>query len=180
MVLPNKEGKKHHFCHLTNNKSGNKGTQTLCGSCDCVKVVREGDLSLSFSKTFEEPAIPWGKSNAKKLLYKDIVSGDVPLEQRGSNLTIEDVYCQRPEHAECDVGLFVSQLTSLRNMVRANLKRSNDDPEAFDNFVQNNPMSFDSHKGHIQWQGSESQRPLKNNIQKGLHETQTPLDLWTS
>ena len=41
-------------------------------------------------------------------------------------------------------------------------------------------MSFNSHKGYIQWQGSESQRLLKNDIQNGLHETQTPLDLWMS
>ena len=52
-----------------------------------------------------------------------------------SNLTIEDTYCQRPECAEHDFGLFASRLTSLRNTIRANPKRSNDDLEAFDNFV---------------------------------------------
>ena len=42
---------------------------------------------------------------------------------------------------------------------------------AFDNYVANHPVSYFSHKGYIQWQGSEAQELALEHIAKNIHNT---------
>jgi hypothetical protein len=35
-----------------------------------------------------------------------------------------------------------------------------------------------SHKGYMQWQGSDAQKPAIEEIKQGLHESMAKIDLW--
>ena len=137
-----------------------------------VKVVMEGNPSLLFENGKEtETETPWEKSTAKKLLYNDILTGTVPLESKctdnTSTMKLKDVYLMHPEFAEYSYKKFSSRLSSLQRPISLNQNRADADQDAFGLFVKNNSISYSSHKGYIQWQGSEAQRLLKEDIRLG-------------
>lgn len=121
---------------------------------------------------FVEPKIKWRNSHAKEKLFDDVKNGVVPLEskERGKNkMTIREIYLMHPEYAAYDYEKFPSRLASIKKTVREMNTRADDDQEAFDVFVQNHDVSLFSKKGFIQWQGSESQRLLLEDIEAGKH-----------
>jgi hypothetical protein len=73
----------------------------------------------------------------------------------------------RPEYSEYHYDMFSSRLSSLRSTFSTNTHRAEDDQAAFDVYVINNEVSTIIHKGYIQWQGSESQRLLQEDIKDG-------------
>ena len=93
----------------------------------------------------------WEKSKAKKILYNNIINGNVPLESKfednTSTMKLQDIYLMRPEYAQYDYKKFSSRLSSLWKTISANQERAEDDQDAFELFVQNNPISYYSHKG---------------------------------
>ena len=134
----------------------------------------------------EEPSIPWEKLGAKKLLsFKDIINGLVPLDsKRGDNtntMSLKEIYSMRPEYAESNYRKFSGWLSSLQKTISANKKRADEDQEAFDTFVENNPILYYDVKGNIQWQGSELQHLLKeDSIQLGavVHRYKSKKEFW--
>ena len=171
VLLDEEEDGNYTFFLQVDNDSGNENAQLLCASSRFVKIVREGDPSLLFDKD-QEPNIPWAKSEAKKLLSEDLISGVVPLESKfddnTNTMTLKDIYLMRPEYADYSYKKFSARLRSLRGTISANKKRADADKEAFDTFVYNNPISYHDKFGNIQWQGSESQRLLKEDIRLGV------------
>ena len=161
IVLLDREDKIYRFYLRADNDNGNEDAPVLHASCRYVKVTVEGDQSLFFNQN-KEPQISWEKSKAKKILYNDIINGNVPLESKfednTSTMKLQDIYLMRPEYAQYDYKKFSSRLSSLRKTISANQERAEDDQDAFELFVQNNPISYYSHKGYIQWQGSDAQR----------------------
>lgn len=172
IILLDLRGKDYTFCYSHDNESGNTDIPILTGSCRFVKIVKEGDETQFFSKTYEEPNIPWGDSKAKRLLYTDLMNGNVPLESKDENnrqtMPLRDIYLMRPEYAEYLFSKFSSRLSSLRKTAQANNRRAVSDQEAFDLFVQNNPISYYTRNGYTQWQGSEQQLLLKKDIEDGI------------
>ena len=73
-----------------------------------------------------------------------------------------------PDYADYHYNKFSSRLSGLRKTIEKHDQRADVDQEAFDIFVQNNPISYYNHKGHIQWQGSDQQRLLKKDIEGGI------------
>jgi len=130
----------------------------------------------------KEPKIKWQKSRAKALLRRDILEGRVPLEGgRQTTMKLRQVYELRPEFAEYMYSKFSSRLSSLRTTISECNDRAARDQEAFDNFVANHPeTSLFSHHGYIQWQGSEAQKLLKEDLENNLHETMEKKDLFRS
>lgn len=125
------------------------------------------------SSTFEEPKIKWKKSEAKRLLYNDIRDGKIPLVAKDENKQFTlprtaDIYQMRPEFRRYDPAKFSARLASVRKTLRENNAREIEDRLAFQKFVGSNPVSRLSHKGYIQWQGSESQKQALKDIQAGL------------
>ena len=183
IVLVDQEEKSYSFYYLADDNAGNEEAPILHASCRYVKVVSEGDSSLLFNKD-KEPDIPWAKSKAKRLLYKEILRGDVPLESKyadnTSTMKLKDIYMMHPEYAEYKYEKFSGRLSSLRKTISVNQKRADDDQDAFDLFVQNNPISYYSQKGYIQWQGSESQRLLREDLRLGRVERNRKKELWMS
>ena len=185
------ENGKHRFLfHF----DGADETQLLNGSIRYVTIVSEGEPSLFFDviesnnnnttnnnsnnnnttnsngKKFVEPKISWAKSRARKLLYTDVKQEKIPLDakvngQRTTNNN--DVYLMHEEYLMWDYKKFSGRLAGVRKIIKRKNTRADEDRAAFDKFVENNPVSYFSHKGYIQWQGSESQRLLKKDIRDG-------------
>jgi hypothetical protein len=107
---------------------------------------------------FEEPKITWKKSNTKRLLYKDVMDGLVPLEATNqdngqSTMQLREIYIMRPEYSHYLNEIFSSRLSALRKTIKVANTRAKDGEEAFKNYKQNHEPSEFSHKGYIQWQG---------------------------
>jgi hypothetical protein len=63
-------------------------------------------------KKFEEPKIPWKDSDAKKLLYKEIMAGLVLYEAKYNDgqftePVLREIYVMQPEYADYDVEKFL-------------------------------------------------------------------------
>eukprot|EP00536_Pseudo-nitzschia_multiseries_P017221 jgi/Psemu1/49899/gm1.49899_g len=105
--------------------SGNGASdQLMSGLCRWVKIKKEGNPALYFemaeqqptqSTPFQEPKIKWKNSVAKKMLYKDMKDGIVPLEPGG--LTLKELYVM---------------LSSLWKSIKKNMSRADEDKAAFD------------------------------------------------
>ena len=67
----------------------------------------------------------------------------------------------RPEFREYHFDKFSSRLSSLR---KTRNERAVGDQE---DFVANHPVSYFSHKGYIQWQGSKAQALFKRLLEEG-------------
>jgi cobalamin biosynthesis protein CobT len=69
-----------------------------------------------------EPSIKWVKSEAKRLLHKDILEGRVPAKAKDDNgkhtANLKDIYVLCPEFRLYDYSKFSSQLSSLRALIK--------------------------------------------------------------
>jgi hypothetical protein len=132
----------------------------------------------------EEPKIPWKKSEAKRLLYKDIMDGEVPLEAKDavgiSTMPLHEIYIERAEYSLYSYEKFSSRLSSLRKTIKEANMRAKDDEEAFKNYKENHPPSEFSHNGCSQWQGSEAQELLLDDMEAGLVQQLGKKELWGS
>jgi hypothetical protein len=108
----------------------------------------------------KESTIPWGKSKARDLLFKDVQDGIVPLsakDERGKpTMALRAIYDMRPEYGLYDYAKFSGRLSSIRKSIKDRNNRARDDIEAFEIYKRNHNVSHFSHKGYIQWMGSEA------------------------
>lgn len=192
----NEKGKMcFRFCFIWDKDKDDR--VMLEANCRHVKVEEEGNVEDFFSskdkekrkiaelqaKQFKEPKIKWEKSMAKKLLYNDIVEGRVPLDPKDDDngqLNLKGIYSMRPEYSEYDYDKFSGRLSSVRKTIRDFQKKASQDRKRFDRFKDRNPVSELSHKGYIQWQGSEAQELLRQDIREKKHENMSKMDLWGS
>jgi hypothetical protein len=131
----------------------------------------------------KEPKIIWRKSKAKQLLYQDMRDGRVTLDkddlgEDGEKMKLRDIYTLRPEFAEYHYEYFSARVSLLRKTINDANSRAEQDQEAFDNFKARHPPSLLSHKGYIQWQGSDAQQQVLEDIEDGLHESMAKVALW--
>jgi len=152
----------------------------LHSSAHWVKITEEGKkedlfdpglassdvVKITTASSFKEPSIKWANSKAKKILYKDIMKGLVPITAKDENgkstMELKDIYSMHPEYAEYDYEKFSSRLSSLRKTIAVKDARAEADQIAVDLFIKNRdaPSLFSS-KGYIQWQGSEAQKKVR-------------------
>ena len=128
----------------------------------------------SGKEDWPEPKVKWGKSKARKLLCVDIMEGRAPRSSReNGRLTrgLEDTHNSREEFKKHHHSKFSSRLGRLRKSIDDLMSRKDLDQQAFDNYVANHPVSHFSHKGHIQWQGSEAQQLALRHIEQNMHNT---------
>ena len=83
------------------------------------------------------------------------------------------VYAMHAEYLEWDFEKFSCRLAGIQKIIKKNIGRASDDEAAFDKFVENNPVSIHSHKGYIQWKGSDAQKLVKKDIDNGVLATYT-------
>jgi hypothetical protein len=136
------------------------------------------------SRKKKEPKIPWKDSDAKKMLYKEIMAGLVPLEApkdddgQFTEPALCEIYAMQPEYAYYDVEKFLGRLSLLRKTIKEANTRAKDYEEAFNNYKQNHQPSAFSHKGCINWQGSDAQVLLLEDIEAGKLEQLGKKELW--
>lgn len=159
------------------------------------KVYKEGKKSGCFNieeRTrkpaagggFQEPKIKWRKSKANKVLYDLLRDGTIPLQKQDGNgnttMTTEDIFALSEEFLLYDPNKFEGRLEALRKKIVELDTRASEDRAAFDIYKKNHEVSLYSHKGYIQWQGSDAQDLLWNDIEVGKLETMTKEELWQS
>ena len=133
---------------------------------------------------FVEPKIKWKKSQAKQVLYQCIMDGTVPEEAKDSNgrstMAIRDIYLLHEEFAKYEYDKFSSRLRALQTKIKELNNRAEDDLQAFEIYKENHTPSLYSHKGYIQWQGSNAQELLWIDMEAGKHKVMKPKALWES
>ena len=148
----------------------------LYGNIRYVKVFEEGDQEDYFEDLAECEGgkVKWQNSNARELLYQDILNGIIPLDARDEEghetMTLQDIYATRIEYAAYDFDKFASRLDYLRTIIKKAESRAERDSEAFSRFVASQPVSHFSHKGYIQWQGSDAQALALVDIENEVHK----------
>ena len=153
---------------------------TLLSQCVFV-VVEDGRMAdqHELNKADEEQPEPkpkWVKSRARKLLCADILEGRVPRKAKHSNgkftkPKLKEICHSRPELQKCHCSKFSSGLGSLRATIDDKMKRKDLDQAAFDSCIGSHPVSLFSHKGHIQWQGSDAQELCWQHLEQNMHNT---------
>ena len=143
---------------------------------------KKGKKKKADSKEPKEPKISWKKSEAKRLLYKGIMDGDVPLEAK-DNLGLQtiplcDIYIMHPQYALYCYDKFPSRLSSLRKTIKEANARAKDDEETIQKYKQNHPPSEVCHNGCIEWQGSEARELLLEGMEEELHIRLGKEELW--
>ena len=150
-----------------------KAREAEANQAEVEQAEAEETEETNKKEDWEEPKPKWGKSKARKLLYLDIIEGRVPRTAKDENgrLTakLKDIYNSRPEFKKYHYSKFSSRLSSLRNTIKSKDSRKELDQEAFDNYVANHPISYFSHKGYIQWQGSDAQELALEHIKENRH-----------
>ena len=158
----------------TRTKAKAREAQAREAQAEVAHQAEEAEAEQANKKEdWDEPKPKWRKSKARKLLYVDIIEGRVPRQARDENgrLTgkLKDIYNSRPEFKQYHYSKFSSRLSSLRSTIASKDSRKELDQEAFDNYVANHPISYFSHKGYIQWQGSDAQELALEHINENRH-----------
>ena len=127
----------------------------------------------------------WQCSDAKAALKAAIMGGEVPLEPAGDE--DEDVlwvfFNSRAEIFNCG-GFddhFKRRLASLRKDIQRDNSRADEDLIAFNTFTKNHPKATVAAAGNYpEWEGSDAQKWLKDDMAHGKHHDLLPMKLWDS
>lgn len=123
--------------------------------------------------------VSWVKSKARELLFNDIIKGIVPLEVKDEQ-TMEQIFASRPEFASYGYDAFPRRLKGLQKIVSRLENRAQDDRFAFECYLANNEVSSFSQNGCIQYQGSDVQMNLRDDMAAGIHMQLEKKDFWLS
>lgn len=121
-----------------------------------------------------EPKIKMKKSSAKKPLCEDLAEGRVSRKAKDANGRStrhpSDICDSQPEFKECQRSKFSSRLSSLRKSVSENLSGVDIDLRALKDFISRHPVSHTTSRGPIQWQGSDAQKLVKEELASDARE----------
>lgn len=141
--------------------------------------MEPGQAANEKKKPFKEPRTKWRNSKAKIQAYDDIMARNIPLEAEAD----EDVmvyYYSRREYQKYDPDRFEERLNSLRYTILNRDNRAREDLEAYTNFLLNHEPSVMTQRGNIQWQNSEAQYLLLQDIDDELHLSMSKKELYLS
>lgn len=134
----------------------------------------DGGGSKGKGEKKEEVKDKWRNSTARKLLYKDLKTGTIPLQARDkhnkSTMKLKDIYDMHEEYKEFAYSGFSARVSSARKTVGLLLHRRDDDQAAYENFVEKNDVVYHSNKGFIQWKGSAAHKLCLNHVKEKLHD----------
>jgi hypothetical protein len=123
----------------------------------------------------EKKEIPWAKSQAKKLLTAQIMTGDVD-----KTTDTERLYHSEQEYQKYKKTNFK---VNVKNLIDALAKK--EDHAIFDHIAATNdairfPRQQVTSRGYPFWDTSEASAWLKQDVKNGVHETMTMDDFITS
>ena len=116
---------------------------------------------------------PWKTSEAKKLLYMDILSGDVYETQPK-----EEIYRSRPEYAEYDFQNFKVNLRNLRASMKKKQEAAEIGTNAFHHDMRIQPSLL--RRDGLFWPDSAALKLLKEDIDSGVQATLSSREFWES
>ena len=109
------------------------------------------------------------------MFYDDILADRVPSDATDENGTstmqLKDIYLMHTEDTDYHYSKFSGRVASIRTTINDRNIRKEEDEQLFAECLSNHPGSVFSHKGFIQWQGSEAQELAKEDIAENLHLT---------
>ncbi|CAJ1928932.1 unnamed protein product [Cylindrotheca closterium] len=117
-----------------------------------------------------EPKIKWRHSRARVLLYDDIERGVLQFDDEDQPMiSLKDIYAMHPEYADYLFVNFERRLIALKDLFDELIRRADDDIAALENYMANHEISEVNWLGMIQWQGSEAQEYVIEDIDEDAH-----------
>ncbi len=92
-----------------------------------------------------------------------ILEGVVPLENDGS-MTTEEILLLHEDLPLYDPDKLPERLVRLRQSIRDANNRADEDLQAFRPYKKNHKPALFSHKGYLQWHGSDAQEQIWDDI----------------
>ena len=128
-------------------------------------VLKEGDHLMLFGGPGEprppdsdEPKIKWRFSKARRLLVDDVNAGIIKFDHNDEPLMdVKDIYAMHVEYADYLFELFEERLLAIWKKTKDDINRAEEDLKHFEEFLENNEVSYFNKDGFIHWQGSEAQ-----------------------
>lgn len=117
----------------------------------------------------------WRKSEAKRLLAKDIIDGTIP-----EDMAWTEVHNWRPEYALSSYTLFASRLRNLCAQISAAKARAERDEQGLATDRLSFPVSLYDSNGSLRWDGSAAQAWLVKDMEAGMHTEMKPRQLYQS
>jgi hypothetical protein len=148
------------------------------------KSLKKKALSPEEQALKKDAEIGWQYSNAKAALKAAIMDEEVPLRPSPDEdeEDLKAYFDSRPEiqnHGEFEK--FKGRLQNLRDQIRNDMTRAEEDEEAFMIFAKNHPKSTVCAKGNYpEWEGHEAQKLLEADMKEGYHTSMEPAELWMS
>jgi hypothetical protein len=120
----------------------------------------------------------WKNSEAKELLRKALINGDISLDGSMKQQDVYGLFSTRPEFANyADYNAFLGRLHALQKQLNDE-KNAASDAAALAHDRQIFPKATHNHRGELRWEGSEAERFLRLDIDDGNHERMKPQDLY--
>jgi hypothetical protein len=119
---------------------------------------------------------PWRTSPAKKQLIKDLKDGTIPLD--AMEMSPLEVYRSRELYQEHDCNRFRDRLREYRKQISEKKDHSYQDHEALKQDCRLHPKASHDHRGIPQWEGSEAEKQLQQEVQNGNDQACMPRELW--
>ena len=116
-----------------------------------------------------DPPAPWQKSEAKKLLTKDILDGKVT-----AGMKPKDVYSMHEEYKPYKYENFKNNLLGLHKSMQKLQGFADADSVALAHDLQVRPRATNNPRGYPRWDRSEAERLLKD---ENEHQTMKPKEL---
>jgi len=133
---------------------------------------------------FQEPKKKWRHSNAKQILCELLRDGTIPMDQYDKNgnetMKIEEIYHLSDQFLLYDPEKFEERLQKVRDNINELDKRADEDRKAFDIYKKKHDVAEFTPHGYIQWQGSDAQELIWDDIHAGKLDSMTPQQLWQS
>jgi hypothetical protein len=118
---------------------------------------------------------------AKKLLYDELATGNIPLTSK--EMGPKEVYEKYSDTAAFQLkgmeygSSFTRRLRSLRNQIKRDKNRAAEDKAALQIALKNYPVPLVNQKGEPQWNGSDAQKLLEQDMLAELHLKMMPVEL---
>jgi len=126
----------------------------------------------------------WRHSEAKKLLYADIIAGIIPVDEKEMDAAaVYQHYSTDPNFLLSDFHdkkLFPGRLKRLREKIQGKDSRMERDAKALAGDRMMFPKPTTDFRGTTRWADSEAKKLLLKDIDNNLHLTLTKKKLWKS
>jgi hypothetical protein len=121
--------------------------------------------------TKEPKGFNWERSDAKRLLVKDLRGGAIPEEREDSFMTIQEAFDFRVEYQVTDRTKWARRLRDSRKQLATSLNRAIIDSESYfhDEGIYS-AMATNTPFAGPRWDGSEAGKLLRQDIRNGVHE----------